>query len=212
MMSLLKFIALPFCFLGAEPFQRRVGSETLQPFHGTRRGTFRILQTADGIALRIGTLWNPTWSGGSREHRSACGACIFGIGFQHCDDGAARLGAYLYESEDGAVVSLDAFLAEQFGDAPVGGAAFAFFCDELPVRFEFGGRVSHGKTLSNKPKRQSNRFEPCLSLCEAGIFERKHCLGKMSVLIMSCVDGAQNEVWSCVGTGTDWKGGRRCFG
>jgi hypothetical protein len=50
----------------------------------------------------------------------------------------------------------------------------------LPVGFEFGGRISHGETGSNKLKQQSNKFEPCLSLLEVLLFPLVAVQGKMS--------------------------------
>ena len=103
---------------------------------------------------------------------------------------------------DGGVIDLDAFLGEEFRDAAVGGSASTFRRDELPVGFEFGGRVGHGKTYSNKLKQMSNMFESCLSLLEVSLLCRVAVQGKMSDKFIAGEGRSQNEVRSSVGTGT----------
>gem|GEM_PF-4528842 len=199
-------------FLLVEPFERGVRRETRQPFRGATSGRFGIFQPSDCVALRIGTLWNPGRSGGGLRRGNAGGACIFSIGFQHSDDRATRLGPHFYECVDGGEIDFDALLGEEFRDAAVGRSATTFRRNELPVGFQFGGRVRHRETSSNKLKQLSNKFERCLSLLEVLRPSLVAVQGKMSVGFFAGEGRSQNEVGSSVGTGTHWKGERRCFG
>lgn len=208
----LRLVLLPFRFLDANPFERRIRLEICQPLHTLARGRFGILQPLDGCAF----LGNSPWRAGLfrrvLRRGNIGGTCIFSVGFQHCDDGATRLGAYLHEGVDGGVIDLHTFLGEEFRNAPVCGPALAFGRDELPVRFEFGGFRCHRKTDSNNIQQMSNTFEHCLSLLEARFQPLVAVQGKMSVSILAGEGRSQNEARSSVGTGTHWKGGRRCFG
>jgi hypothetical protein len=208
----MQIVPLPLCLLFAEPIQRSVGSEARQTFLGFARRRLGIFEAADGFELRAGLLRNPVRSAWIVRGRNSGGACIFRIRFQHSDDSATGFGPHLHEGVDGGVIDFHALRGEEFRDAAVGRPALTLGGDEIAVRFEFGGRVGHGQTGSNKLQQLSNTFEPGLRLLEMPWLTFVAVQGKMSDKIIAVEGRSQSEARSSVGTGTHWKGGRRCFG